>query len=114
MKAVATDPPPSRPAEIRRRGSKDLLKVCVLAEVGEEAAAAEGHSAPPQAYERNGEKDKMAVQRPELDPRPPAEHEVARERKEGLGRTLSGTDAVSDECHASLTPLSPQISVAER
>lgn len=64
--------------------------MCVLTEVGEEAAA-EAQPAPP--YEGSGE-DKTAVPRPELDPRRPAEYEPAWERKEGIGRTLSGTDAL--------------------
>lgn len=60
--------------------------MCVLTEVGEEAAA---EAQPP--YEGSGE-DKTAVPRPELDPRRPAEYEPTRERSEGIGRTLSGTD----------------------
>lgn len=65
--------------------------MCVLTEVGEEAAA-EGPPAPP--YEGSGE-DQTAVPRPELDPRRPAEYEPAWERKEGIGRTLSGTDVLA-------------------
>lgn len=65
--------------------------MCVLTEVGEEAAA-DGQPAPP--YEGSGE-DKTAGPRPEPDQRRPAEHEPAWERKEGVSRTLSGTDVLS-------------------
>lgn len=70
--------------------------MCVLTEVGEDAAE-EGQPATPQTYEGNGEKDKTAVPRPEPEPRPPAEYELAWDwKKEGVCRTLSGTDPL---CH---------------
>ncbi|XP_029700969.1 SH2 domain-containing adapter protein E-like [Takifugu rubripes] len=95
--------------EIRRRGSKDLLKVCVLAEVGEEAAA-EGQPAPP--YQGSCE-DKTVVPRPELDPHRPAEYEPTWERKEAIGRTLSaqcdGAERPArDEAARATLPRQPQ------
>ncbi|XP_075995182.1 SH2 domain-containing adapter protein E-like [Genypterus blacodes] len=79
--------------EIRRRGSKDLLKVCVLME-GSEGIAEEGPPVPVQIYdvpyEGSGEGDKTVVTRPDLDPRPPAEYELPWEwKKEHIVRTLS-------------------------
>ncbi|KAM9340024.1 SH2 domain-containing adapter protein E-like [Symphorus nematophorus] len=79
--------------EIRRRGSKDLLKVCVLMEAGE-GAVEEGQPVPLQIYdvpyEGSGDNDKMAVTRPELDPRPSTEYELPWEwKKEHIVRTLS-------------------------
>ncbi|XP_019957604.1 SH2 domain-containing adapter protein E [Paralichthys olivaceus] len=79
--------------EIRRRGSKDLLKVCVLME-GSEGKVEEGQSAPLQIYdvpyEGGGEGDKQVVTRPELDPRPSTEYELPWEwKKEHIVRTLS-------------------------
>lgn len=81
--------------EIRRRGSKDLLKVYVLTEAGE-TAAEEGQPVPVQIYavpyEGSGDGDKLAVARPEQDPRPSPEYELPREwKKEHIVRTLSGT-----------------------
>lgn len=76
-------------AEIRRRGSKDLLKVCVLTEVGEETAE-EGRPETPLPYEGSGENDRAAVTRPDQDPRPPAENQRPW-KKERLFRALSGT-----------------------
>lgn len=81
-------------AEIRRRGSKDLLKVCVLTEVGEETAEA-GPPGPSQTYdlpyEGSGETDKAAGTQPDPPPRPPAEYERPWEcTKERLVRALSG------------------------
>lgn len=92
---VSDDSPGFHAAEIRRRGSKDLLKVCVLTEVGEETAE-EGQPVPPQTYdlpyEGCGENDKAAVTWPDLDPRPPTEYELPWEwKKERLVRALSGT-----------------------
>ncbi|XP_037651550.1 SH2 domain-containing adapter protein E-like [Sebastes umbrosus] len=79
--------------EIRRRGSKDLLKVCVLMEASEETAE-EGQPVPLQIYdipyEGSGDGDKTAVTWPELDPRPSTEYELPWEwRKEHIVRTLS-------------------------
>ena len=77
--------------EIRRRGSKDLLKVCVLSE----GIVEEGQSVPLQIYdvpyEGGGDGDKPVVPRPELDPRPSTEYELPWERKKDhIVRTLSG------------------------
>nr|XP_046274137.1 SH2 domain-containing adapter protein E-like [Scatophagus argus] len=79
--------------EIRRRGSKDLLKVCALLEVGE-GTMEEGPPVPPQIYdvpyEGGSDSDKKAVTRPELDPRPSTEYELPWEwKKEHIIRTLS-------------------------
>ncbi|KAF3707329.1 SH2 domain-containing adapter protein E [Channa argus] len=79
--------------EIRHRGSKDLLKVCVLME-GNDGTVEEGQSAPLQIYdvpyEGNGDSDKTAVIRPELDLRPSAEYELPWEwKKEQIVKTLS-------------------------
>ncbi|XP_059206645.1 SH2 domain-containing adapter protein E-like [Centropristis striata] len=79
--------------EIRRRGSKDLLKVCVLMEAGE-GAVEEGQPAPVQIYdvpyEGSADVEKTAVTRPELDPRPSTEYELPWEwKKEHIVRTLS-------------------------
>lgn len=81
--------------EIRRRGSKDLLKVCVLVE-GSAGMAEEGQSAPLQIYdvpyEGSGDGDRTVATRPELDPRPTTEYELPWEwKKEHIVRTLSGT-----------------------
>ncbi|CAN9503725.1 unnamed protein product [Ophioblennius macclurei] len=81
--------------EIRRRGSKDLLKVCVLVE-GSEGTPADGQPAPLQIYDTpyeggggDGEKT-VAVTRPELDTRPSAEYELPWEwKKEQIVKTLS-------------------------
>lgn len=79
--------------EIRRRGSKDLLKVCVLMEASE-GTVEEGPPAPLQIYdipyEGGGEGDKTTLSRPELDPRPSIEYELPWEwKKEHIVRTLS-------------------------
>ncbi|XP_062266582.1 SH2 domain-containing adapter protein E-like isoform X2 [Platichthys flesus] len=76
--------------EIRRRGSKDLLKVCVLSE----GIAEEGQTAPLQIYdvpyEGGADSDKPVVTRPELDPRPSTEYELPWEwKKDHIVRTLS-------------------------
>ena len=99
--------------EIRRRGSKDLLKVCVLSDL-EEAPVEEVPPASPQQiydvpYEGGGggdggggggggdgegfggEGQKCPVTRLEQDPRPPAEYELPWEwKKEQIVKTLSG------------------------
>lgn len=64
-------------------------------ETGEETVE-EGQPVPLQIYdvpyEGNVDSDKMAVTRPELDPRPSAEYELPWEwKKEHIVRTLSGT-----------------------
>ncbi|XP_078123576.1 SH2 domain-containing adapter protein E-like [Sander vitreus] len=79
--------------EIRRRGSKDLLKVCGLMEASE-GMGEEGQPVPLQIYdvpyEGSGEGAKTAVTRPELDPRPSTEYELPWEwKKEHIVRTLS-------------------------
>ncbi|XP_035537513.1 SH2 domain-containing adapter protein E-like [Morone saxatilis] len=79
--------------EIRRRGSKDLLKVCVLMEAGE-GTVEEGQPVPLQIYdvpyEESAENDRTAITRPELDPRPSTEYELPWEwKKEHIVRTLS-------------------------
>uniref|UniRef100_A0A672YZC5 SH2 domain-containing adapter protein E n=1 Tax=Sphaeramia orbicularis TaxID=375764 RepID=A0A672YZC5_9TELE len=81
--------------EIRRRGSKDLLKVCVLMEGGE-GTTEDVPLAPLQIYdvpyEGNSNSDKTAVTRPELDLRPATEYELPWEwKKERIVKTLSGT-----------------------
>ncbi|XP_054462170.1 SH2 domain-containing adapter protein E-like [Anoplopoma fimbria] len=77
--------------EIRRRGSKDLLKVCVLMEESEGTVE---DSQPLQIYdtpyEGSGDGDKAAVTRPELDSRPSTEYELPWEwKKEHIVKTLS-------------------------
>ncbi|KAG7225515.1 hypothetical protein INR49_027511 [Caranx melampygus] len=81
--------------EIRRRGSKDLLKVCVVVE-GSEGSVEDGQSAPLQIYdvpyEGGGDGDKPPGTRPELDPRPSTEYELPWEwKKDHIVKTLSGT-----------------------
>ncbi|XP_070777354.1 SH2 domain-containing adapter protein E-like [Enoplosus armatus] len=96
--------------EIRRRGSKDLLKVCVLMEASE-GPVEEGQSVPLQIYdvpyEGSGDGDMTAVTRPELDPRPPAEYELPWEwKKEHIVRTLSAqfdSPAKDETPHPTLT-----------
>jgi len=75
--------------EIRRRGSKDLLKVCVVLNGGE----SEG-SGPPQIYDVPYEEvlEGIPLTRPESDSRPLAEYELPWEwKKEQIVRALSGT-----------------------
>ncbi|KAE8281944.1 SH2 domain-containing adapter protein E [Larimichthys crocea] len=77
--------------EIRRRGSKDLLKVLMETSEG---AVEEGQPVPLQIYdvpyEGGGDSDKAAVTRPELDSRPSTEYELPWEwKKEHIVRTLS-------------------------
>uniref|UniRef100_A0A3Q3KCR8 SH2 domain-containing adapter protein E n=1 Tax=Monopterus albus TaxID=43700 RepID=A0A3Q3KCR8_MONAL len=79
--------------EIRHRGSKDLLKVCVVME-GSDGLVKEGQPTPPQIYdipyEGNGDSDKTANTRPELDTRPSTEYELPWEwKKELVVKTLS-------------------------
>lgn len=79
--------------EIRRRGSKDLLRVSVLTEGSE--VTEEVPPSPLQIYdvpyEGSGDTDKTTVTRPELDPRPSMEYELPWEwKKELIVRTLSG------------------------
>ncbi|XP_036949403.1 SH2 domain-containing adapter protein E-like [Acanthopagrus latus] len=101
--------------EIRRRGSKDLLKVCVLMEAVE-GAVEEGQPAPLQIYdvpyEGGGDGDRTAVvaRGPELDPRPSTEYELPWEwKKEHIVRTLSAQfdsperQAKDDTPHLTLT-----------
>ncbi|CDQ68562.1 unnamed protein product [Oncorhynchus mykiss] len=74
--------------EIRRRGSKDMLKMCVLLE-GVEGEVEEGRPVPPQSYdmtyeggvEGDGGSVKTPVTRPELDPRLPAEYQLPWENR---------------------------------
>ncbi|XP_075867507.1 SH2 domain-containing adapter protein E-like [Nelusetta ayraudi] len=87
--------------EIRRRGSKDLLKVSVLTEVNE-GHAEESLPAPLQIYDVpyedgvGGGGDKAAVSWPQLDSRPSTEYELPWEwKKEQIVRSLS---AQFDSC----------------
>ncbi|KAM3872940.1 SH2 domain-containing adapter protein E [Diretmus argenteus] len=85
--------------EVRRRGSKDLLKVCVLLDRGQgEGKGEEGKPAPPNIYdtpyegglEGDSEGVWIPVTRPESDVRPPGEYELPWEwRKEDIVRALS-------------------------
>lgn len=71
--------------EIRRRGSRDLLKVCVVLKGDEEGGE-------PQIYDVPYEEvlEGIPLTRPECDPRPPAEYELPWEwRKEQIVRALS-------------------------
>ncbi|XP_051576539.1 SH2 domain-containing adapter protein E-like [Myxocyprinus asiaticus] len=72
---------------IRRRGSKDLLKVCIVLNRGE----GEG-SGPPQIYDVPYEEvlEGIPLTRHESDSRPPAEHELPWEwKKEQIVKALS-------------------------
>ncbi|XP_077453737.1 SH2 domain-containing adapter protein E [Stigmatopora argus] len=82
--------------EVRRRGSKDLLKVCVLVDRGQEAE--ERKPPPPNIYdtpyegklEGDSEGVWIPVTRPESDIRPATEYELPWEwRKEDIVRALS-------------------------
>ncbi|XP_017280418.1 SH2 domain-containing adapter protein E [Kryptolebias marmoratus] len=85
--------------EVRRRGSKDLLKVCVLLDRGQkEARGEEGTPPPPNIYdtpyegglEGDSEGVWIPVTRPESDVRPAGEYELPWEwRKEDIVRALS-------------------------
>ncbi|CAI5690983.1 SH2 domain-containing adapter protein E [Oreochromis niloticus] len=94
--------------EIRRRGSKDLLKVCVVME-GSEGTADEAHPAPVQIYdipyEGGGDSEKTAITRPELDTRPSTEYELPWEwKKEHIVKTLSAQFDSSDRPAKDETP----------
>ncbi|KAM6899908.1 SH2 domain-containing adapter protein E-like [Xenentodon cancila] len=96
--------------EIRRRGSKDLLKVCELMEETEgtveesQPASIQIYDIP---YEGSSGCEKTTATRPELDPRPADEYELPWEwRKEHIVRTLSAQfdSPVKDETsHLTLT-----------
>ncbi|MED6249101.1 hypothetical protein ATANTOWER_009290 [Ataeniobius toweri] len=95
--------------EIRRRGSKDLLKVCVPTD-GSEGAAEKGQ--PVAIYDdpyegRGGDSERTMVAKPELDQRPATEYELPWEwRKEHIVRTLSAQfdNPVKEEmCYHTLT-----------
>ncbi|KAM4600313.1 SH2 domain-containing adapter protein E [Polymixia lowei] len=85
--------------EVRRRGSKDLLKVCVLLDRGQgKGKGEEGKPAPLNIYdtpyegglEGDTEGVWIPVTRPESDVRPPGEYELPWEwRKEDIVRALS-------------------------
>lgn len=85
--------------EVRRRGSKDLLKVCVLVDRGQrEGKGEEGSPPPPNIYdtpyegglEGDSEGVWIPVTRPESDGRPAGEYELPWEwRKEDIVRALS-------------------------
>ncbi|XP_062301759.1 SH2 domain-containing adapter protein E-like [Osmerus eperlanus] len=84
--------------EIRRRGSKDLLKMCVLLEGGEGSTDEDRPAGATQIYdipydagtESDGGSTKTPVTRPELDPRPSVEYELPWEwKKEQIVRALS-------------------------
>ncbi|KAK5911042.1 hypothetical protein CgunFtcFv8_005254 [Champsocephalus gunnari] len=94
--------------EIRRRGSKDLLKVCVIMETSE-GAVEEGQPVPSQIYdvpyEGGGDGDKTTITRPEIDPRPSAEYELPWERKkEQIVKTLSAQFASPERQNRDETP----------
>ncbi|KAM8841097.1 LOW QUALITY PROTEIN: SH2 domain-containing adapter protein E-like [Spinachia spinachia] len=85
--------------EIRRQGSKDLLKVCVEASEG---TGEEGQPVSVQIYdvpyEGGGEGDKVGVTRPERDSRPPTEYELLWEwRKEHVVKTPASAQLDSPE-----------------
>lgn len=87
---------------MRRRGSKDLLKVCVLLDRGQrEGKREEGNPLPLNIYdtpyegELDGDRDGVwiPVTRPESDVRPAGEYELPWEwRKEDIVRALSGRE----------------------
>ncbi|MEQ2203030.1 hypothetical protein XENOCAPTIV_022972 [Xenoophorus captivus] len=89
-------------ADVRRRGSKDLLKVCVLLDRGQQEGKGEdGTSSPPNIYdtpyegglEGDSEGVWIPVTRPESDARPAGEYELPWEwRKEDIVRALSGRE----------------------
>lgn len=89
-------------AEVRRRGSKDLLKVCVLLDRGQrEGKREEGKPLPLNIYdtpyegELDGDREGVwiPVTRPESDVRPAGEYELPWEwRKEDIVRALSGRE----------------------
>lgn len=85
--------------EVRRRGSKDLLKVCVLLDRGQkQGKVEEGTPTPPNIYDTpyegglqgDGDGVWIPVTRPESDVRPAGEYELPWEwRKEDIVRALS-------------------------
>lgn len=87
-------------AEVRRRGSKDLLKVCVLLDRGQKEGKGQDRKPLPlniydTPYEGGleGERESVwiPVTRPESDARPAGEYELPWEwRKEDIVRALSG------------------------
>ncbi|KAM9488151.1 SH2 domain-containing adapter protein E [Clarias gariepinus] len=89
--------------EIRHRGSKDLLKVCVVLNGGE----GEG-SGSTQIYDVPYEEvlEGIPLTRPESDPRPPAEYELPWEwKKEEIVRALSAQfDCVERVCKEDAPP----------
>uniref|UniRef100_A0A1A8DVZ4 SH2 domain-containing adapter protein E n=1 Tax=Nothobranchius kadleci TaxID=1051664 RepID=A0A1A8DVZ4_NOTKA len=96
--------------EVRRRGSKDLLKVCVLLDRGhKEEKGEEGTPSPPNIYdtpyeggpEGDGEGVWIPVTRPESDVRPAGEYELPWEwRKEDIVRALSAQFEAVDCSHS--------------
>ncbi|KAM9309073.1 SH2 domain-containing adapter protein E [Pholidichthys leucotaenia] len=96
--------------EVRRRGSKDLLKVCVLLDRGQrDGKGEEGTPAPPNIYDTpyegglDGDSEGVwiPVTRPESDVRPAGEYELPWEwRKEDIVRALSAQFEAVD-CSAS-------------
>lgn len=88
--------------EVRRRGSKDLLKVCVLLDRGRREGKGDGGKpTPPNIYdtpyegglEGDSEGVWIPVTRPESDVRPAGEYELPWEwRKEDIVRALSGRE----------------------
>lgn len=93
---------PFLPTEVRRRGSKDLLKVCVLLDRGQKERKGEDGKPLPlniydTPYEGGLEGDRegvwIPVTRPESDVRPAGEYELPWEwRKEDIVRALSGRE----------------------
>ncbi|KAM4550616.1 SH2 domain-containing adapter protein E-like [Fundulus diaphanus] len=94
--------------EIRRRGSKDLLRVCGPAD-GSEGAAEKVQPAAiyDDPYEGSGDVERTAAAKPELDQRPATEYELPWEwRKRHIVRTLSAQydNPVKEEtCHHTFT-----------
>lgn len=96
--------------EVRRRGSKDLLKVCVLLDRGQtQGKAEEGQSSSVNIYDTpyeaslDGDSEGVwiPVSRPESDGRPAGEYELPWEwRKEDIVRALSAQFEAVD-CSAS-------------
>uniref|UniRef100_A0A8C5DGI2 SH2 domain-containing adapter protein E n=1 Tax=Gouania willdenowi TaxID=441366 RepID=A0A8C5DGI2_GOUWI len=75
--------------EIRRRGSKDLLKACVPMESCDESMG-DAQPSPLQIYDVPYEGSGDSVSRPELDPRPSTEYELPWEwKKQQIVKTLS-------------------------
>ncbi|KAM4725737.1 SH2 domain-containing adapter protein E-like [Anableps anableps] len=92
--------------EIRRRGSKDLLKVCVSTD-GSEGPAEKGQPTYEDPYRGSGDDERMMVAKPERDQRPATEYELPWEwRKQHIVRTLSAQfdSTVKEEaCYHTLT-----------